>query len=252
MPHPIAYLGDTSLQTAAAYLGGLLTHWGWAFDYVQSQQAVDARFFDSPRELVIVSDYPAAMMPAAAQRRLLEMIRGGCGLIMIGGWESFHGSGGNWDGLPLAEALPVAIEAGDDRVNCDQPTLVRCVVGQESHPAVTDLPWQERPPVIGGFNRIAAMPGSTTLLEAQRFRAEFCGGEFRFAAAECHPLLIVGEFGAGHTAALATDVAPHWVGGLVDWGDGRVAAQAPGGEAIEVGDLYAAFLRRLLAWVCKR
>ena len=47
---------------------------------------------------------------------------------------------------------------------------------------------------------------------------------------------MVGEFGRGRTAALATDVAPHWVGPLVDWGVPRVAAQAPQANAVEVGD----------------
>ena len=54
--------------------------------------------------------------------------------------------------------------------------------------------------------------------------------------------------GRGRTAALATDVAPHWVGGLVDWGSRRVTAQAPRGEMIEVGQHYATFLTRLVEW----
>ena len=53
----------------------------------------------------------------------------------------------------------------------------------------------------------------------------------------------------GRTAALATDLAPHWVGGLVDWGDGeRVVAQAPGSWPIEVGNFYAQFIANLLTW----
>ena len=56
------------------------------------------------------------------------------------------------------------------------------------------------------------------------------------------------EAASGRVAALATDVAPHWVGGLIDWGTGRVAAQAPAADTIEVGDLYAKFFRQLMAW----
>jgi hypothetical protein len=70
----------------------------------------------------------------------------------------------------------------------------------------------------------------------------------RFERIGCDPLLVVGRWGRGRVAALATDVAPHWVGGLVDWGAGRVAAQAPGAEAVEVGDLYARFVCQLMAW----
>jgi hypothetical protein len=50
------------------------------------------------------------------------------------------------------------------------------------------------------------------------------------------PLLVTGQHGAGRVAAITTDVAPHWVGGFVDWGDARVAAQADGAPAIEVGN----------------
>ncbi len=46
------------------------------------------------------------------------------------------------------------------------------------------------------------------------------------AAAKSRRCLVVGQHGRGRTAALATDVAPHWVGGLVDWGD---RARRPGG-----------------------
>ena len=68
---------------------------------------------------------------------------------------------------------------------------------------------------------------------------------------------MVGSYGEGNTAALATDLAPHWVGPLVDWGtenhpvpsgDGRVATQAKGAEGVEVGCLYAQLVYQLLAW----
>jgi hypothetical protein len=70
------------------------------------------------------------------------------------------------------------------------------------------------------------------------------------------PMLVIGEHGSGRVACLATDAAPHWVGPLVDWGTdndppsggGRVACQAPGGNAVEVGVCYARFLTQLLTW----
>jgi hypothetical protein len=110
------------------------------------------------------------------------------------------------------------------------------------------LPWTNRPPCIGGFNRFTAKSDALTVLEIQRFAASQNEGRFVFEPADCHPLLVVGSYGQGRVAALATDVAPHWVGGLVDWGPLRVAAQAPGGEAVEVGDLYDRFFHQLLGW----
>lgn len=246
MANSILYLGDTHLRDAAAYLAGLMHGWNWNFDYVRSDESLSAEKLDTPRALFIVSDYPAACMEAATQRKLLEQVTGGAGLIMLGGWESFHGLGGDWDGTPIGDALPVVIASEDDRMNCDQPVLVRCVA---EHPAVSGLPWDSRSPVIGGFNRFAAKRDATVLLKAEQFSARLFDGEFVFEPLDCDPLLVVGEFGRGRVAAFATDVAPHWVGPLVDWGVPRVSAQAPGANAVEVGGDYAKFLRQLLSWV---
>lgn len=246
MANSILYLGDTHLRDAAAYLAGLMHAWGWGFDYVRSDELLSAERLDARRALFILSDYPAARMEAAVQRQLLEQIAAGAGLIMLGGWESFHGLGGDWDGTPIGDALPVVIANEDDRMNCDQPVLVRCVA---EHPAVNGLPWDSRPPVIGGFNRFAAKRDAAVLLEAERFTTRLFDGEFVFEPLDRHPFLVVGEFGQGPVAALATDVAPHWVGPLVDWGTPRVAAQAPDANGVEVGGDYAKFLRQLLSWV---
>lgn len=245
MTNSILYLGDTHLHDAAAYLAGLLHGWGWPFDYVPSHEPARASMFDASRSLFIISDYPSGQMEPAAQRTLIEQVAGGAGLIMIGGWESFHGLGGDWDGTLVADALPVVIASEDDRMNCDQPVLVRRIA---EHPAVSGLPWDSRPPVIGGFNRMSPKPAATVLLEAQRFAVRCDGEDFSFAPFDRHPLLVVGEFGSGRTAALATDVAPHWVGPLIDWGLPRIAAQAPQANPVEVGGDYAKFLRQLLSW----
>jgi len=241
----VLYMGDTSLQGAAAYLAGLIHHAGWACDYVPSHVPAEAALFDPPRSLFVLSDYPAARLSPPLQQRLLQAVDAGAGLMMLGGWESYHGCGGDWDQTAVAAALPVEISPVDDRVNCDQPALVRCLL---DHPAVRDLPWDARPPCIGGFNRIRPKAEAQLILETQRFRAVRDGEEMRFELAGSDSLLVVGSYGRGRVAALATDVAPHWVGGLIDWGTGRVAAQAPGADAIEVGDLYAKFFCQLLAW----
>ncbi|MEK6233572.1 MAG: glutamine amidotransferase [Planctomycetales bacterium] len=241
----ILYLGDTSLTDAASYLAGVITHWGWEFDYVPSEETADPSLFAGPRDLFVLSDYPASNLSDALQRELVKQVEGGAGLIMLGGWESFHGLGGDWDGTPVAAALPVEIASEDDRVNCDRPVLVDQVAG---HPAVAGLPWKTCPPVIGGFNRITPKPDATVVLESQMFNAARTDEGFSLEPAQRNPLLIVGRHGKGRTAALATDVAPHWVGPWVDWGVPRVVAQATGANAVEVGGDYARFFRQLLAW----
>jgi len=245
--HPrVLYLGDTSLQTAAGYLAGLLAHWDVPFHYVPSDaDLTDAALIESS-QAIIVSDYPAARIGARTQELLINRVHEGAGLCMIGGWESFHGLGGDWDGTPLAEILPVEIAHEDDRLNCDQVVLVRQTA---EHPVIGGLPWHEHPPTIGGLNRTTAKPGAEILLEAHRFDVSWKDGQPALAPEAVHPLLVVGKHGQGRTAALMTDVAPHWVGPLVDWGPERVTAQAPGAEAVEVGNLYAQFFKQLVHWL---
>ncbi len=281
----ILYCGDTSLSGAASYLAGLMSHWGWHYDYVPSDQRLTAEQAAQPRGLLIFSDYPAAMIDRAAQDVIAEQVRQGAGLLMIGGWESYHGLGGNWDGVPVGELLPVLISPSDDRVNFDQPTLLRTIPdGANLHPILRDLPWTDRPPTIGGLNRFTPKPGAEALLAGLSFTAKVAAtqpwiqaaegfvenwllppkvkqtltsmspfrtpypGDIAFDVAAVYPVLVVGSAGQGRTAAFASDVAPHWVGGFVDWGDTRVAAQAPGGPSIEVGFAYSQFWKQLLAW----
>lgn len=245
MTAPVLYCGDTALDNAAAYLAGLLTRWGFEFDYCPSDRQLDPASVLG-RRLVILSDYPSAQMNPDAQARLLDAVSAGTNLLMIGGWESFHGLGGDWDRTAIAAALPVDIQRDDDRLNCDHPVLIRQVA---SHPAVDGLPWTDRAPYVGGFNRFQPRPQAKVILAADRVRVHHRDGLWQVELVETHPLLVVGSYGSGTTAALATDVAPHWVGGFVDWGDQRVTGQAQGSTAIEVGDLYAKFWNQLLTFL---
>ncbi len=240
------YLGDTTLATAAAYLAGVM-HWsGWSYDYVPSDEAAAASLFEKPYRAYLLSDYMATRLSAALQRKLVEHVSQGAGLLMIGGWESYHGLGGNWDGTPVAEILPVKIADRDDRVNCDHPAFVQAL--DQWHAITRGLPWDERPPLIGGYNRIVPRAGATTLLEVARFSAAQQQGQFTLTPCGRDPLLVVSTHGRGRVAALATDVAPHWVGPWVDWGPDRVQAHGPGAGEVEVGNLYAQFFRQLVGW----
>ena len=259
MTRRILYCGDTSLNGAAAYLAGLMTHKSWAFDYVPSNQPLSREMLGADHSLFVFSDYPAQRLDAEFAAAIKQRVSAGAGLLMIGGWESFHGLGGDWDASPLAEALPVAIAAKDDRVNCDQLVLVRPALTTEAtettlgtaieHPILAGLPWDERPPLIGGFNRVTAKPSATVLLNAVRFRLRGTSQAFGTSRISVDPLLVVGQFGAGRTAAFTSDVAPHWIGPMVDWGESRVTAQAADADAVEVGNLYAQFFQQLVSWV---
>lgn len=249
MPAPILYFGDTSLTTAAAYLGGLLAKAGWIFDYVASDVSVDAPEIVDGRSLVILSDYPSARMSPSVAEAVVEAVSRGTGLVMLGGWESYHGLGGDWDRTAVARILPVEISAADDRRNCDHPVFLQPV---SDHPILRGLPWKDRPPLIGGFNQVRPKPGTEVLLEGVHVRARFTPVGLEATPTDRTPLLAVSHHGSGRVACLMTDVAPHWVGPLVDWGDARITAQAPGAGEVEVGSLYALFFTQLLEWAMKR
>src|SRR5688572_24250058 len=97
----VLYLGDTSLSGAAAYLAGLMTRFGIGYDYLPSDQPLSSEMATAPRKLFILSDYASSNMLPAVQEIVLTQVRAGSGLLMIGGWESFHGHGGNWERTPI-------------------------------------------------------------------------------------------------------------------------------------------------------
>lgn len=124
--------------------------------------------------------------------------RGG-GLVMIGGYLTFQGidGKGRYGRTPVEEALPVILEAGDDRV--EAPQGVAPVVVAAGHPIVSGLPstW----PVVLGYNRLTAKEGATVI-----------------ATAGSDAFLVAGTFGQGRSVAYASDCGPHWAPpAFVEW-----------------------------------
>lgn len=240
------YLGDTSLTTAACYLAGVMHHAGFSFTYRPSSHVLRADDLQAAGKLLILSDYPASRVSPALMQQIVEQHQYGMNLLMIGGWESFQGLDGKWQGTPVGDLLPVIMQPTDDRMNVDGPAFVRC---HGNHAITRDLPWDSRPPLIGGFNRVTAKQDAHTLLSVDLNTACRTPTGMELQLQSTHPLLVVREQGPGRIACLMTDLAPHWVGPLVDWGPGRVASQAPEAEAIEVGDCYARFIGQLINWL---
>jgi hypothetical protein len=240
----ICYLGDGRLSGAAGYLAAIMQQHGLPFEHVPSDEPPPAAFCRRQYALYVVSDYPAARFGAAAMAHVAGRVAAGAGLVMLGGWESYFGRLGEYHQSPLAEVLPVVMQLADDRCNYAQPCLIHKVA---EHPILQGLPW-DAPPGIGGRNAVTAKPGAQTLLTCVQFLVrQDEDGWHLFRDGDEPPLLVLGRHGRGRTAALATDVAPHWVGGFVDWGDRRVT-QSVAGELVEVGNWYARFFRNLLAW----
>jgi len=246
MTNKILYIGDTALNQAACYLTGVMTYYGIEFDYIPGGVMCRVEDIRKDYKAFVVSDYPAAGFEAGALEKMKQKVAEGAGLFMPGGWESYTGLGGGYNKSPLAEVLPVLMADTDDRVNSHGPCVV---IKKNSHPIIDGLDLENDVPCIGGFNRFKVKPDAVLVLNSQRYCASVKGDEATFKKLESCPLLAVGSFRLGRVAALATDLAPHWVGGLVDWGKNRVKACAPGSIEIEVGSDYAALLRNIIKFV---
>ncbi len=250
MGKSILYLGDTTLKEAGSYLAGVMSHHNISFDYLPSDQQFGDTVLNNKYQAVIISDYPAENFSTEQINTIVEQVTAGLGLLMIGGWESFTGDKGQYADTKLSQVLPVIMQSKDDRVNCFAPCLVEKV---KEHEILGSLPFEQNPPSIGGFNRLKSKPDSNTILLARRFKASYVNGNFTVTSLEDpDPLLVVSSYKQGRVCAFATDVAPHWVGGLVDWGNSRVKAQGPGANPIEVGNWYAALLANMINWTARR
>lgn len=245
----ILYCGDTALREAASYLAGLMAHLSISFDYLASNERFEESFLFRAYRGIVLSDYPSLNFTPGQLAKLTEKVHQGMGLLMIGGWASFTGANREYTETILGKVLPVVMQEQDDRVNSWQPCVIE---KRKDHAIVEALPFDGCSPSVGGFNRLRAKPDAETILSVRQIGVSRKGDKLVFSpSSDSDPLLVTGHYGSGRVAAFASDVAPHWVGGLVDWGDGRVSFRAEGANEREVGNWYAAFFRNLILWVMK-
>ena len=242
----ILYFGDDDITRAAAYLCGVMTHAGIPFERVDSTQSPSDALLQEPRTAFILSDYPRERFLPGQLETICNAVENGAGLAMFGGWESYHGRLGEYHDTVLADILPITMLDADDRRNFSQGVLLSPV---QQHPILDNLPW-EMPPLVGGLNEFMSKPEAKVLLNGLPLSIRTSNGHVDFAFdTKTYPILVVGEYGKGRTLALATDVAPHWIGGLVDWGKQRITQHLPNGGFVEIGNDYATFFAQLLHWV---
>ena len=243
----VLYLGDGSRNGAASYLAAVLSRAGIPFDHVASSEPLPEGALDRGLGAVVLSDYPARNFAAHQIEALCGAVRDGLGLVAVGGWASFVGRDGGFDRTPLADLLPVRLGARDDRMN----TWAPCVVEPgpaHPHEITAGLPLDGDLPCVTGFNAFESRRAEDVVLRVRRYRASKVAGRAAFEPLEAHPLLVTGEAVGGRIACFASDVAPHWVGSLVDWGAPRIAARADGFNPVEVGCHYAALFERMVRW----
>jgi len=246
----VLYCGDGLRTGAASYLCGVLAHAGIPFDHVASADPFPEGALEGAGA-VILSDYPSRNFSPAQLDALCAAVHGGLGLLTIGGWESYVGRSAGYQRTKLAGLLPVVLSAEDDRRNTWRPCVVEPGPAHP-HPITEGLPLDRDLPCVSGFNAFEARPGAAIVLEVGVYAASPAGGRAAFGPVTRHPLLVVGEAASGRIACYAGDVAPHWVGGLVDWGSPRIAAAADGSAPVEIGCCYARLFERMARWACGR
>lgn len=256
----VCYLGDDDATRAAAYLCGIMTNKGIEFDRVDGGTSPADDFQSRNYALYIISDYAVSSFRLGDMEHIAAAVREGAGLLMLGGWESYFGRLGEYHNTPLAEILPVVMANSDDRQNYSSPVLLRPAV--ENHPILADLPW-DTAPGVGGYNRFEAKAGADVLLQGFRTKTTWKktvapvgsavdSNDVAIELLESFPFLVVDSVGKGRVAAFASDVAPHWIGGMVDWGTPRIFQELPkrlgDGLFVEIGCDYAKFFEQLVRW----
>ncbi len=181
-------------------------------------------------DIYILGDLDASALGDQQLRQLDQAIAAGAGFVMLGGFQSF-GSGG-YAGSPLDNAIPVQMDASQRRpVGAIDPSMEDQLEGPltirlaRRHP-ITDLGgddlaarWQSLPE-LSGANRLSGpkvAPGVQVLLESEAG----------------NPLLVIGSYGRGRTAAVAMDSTWRW------W---------RGGES----EVHRRFWRQLVLWLLGR
>ncbi|MEM8664221.1 MAG: glutamine amidotransferase, partial [Pseudomonadota bacterium] len=156
----------------------------------------------SAYDVVILSDIGAntLLMPDKTFARseisanrlslIADYVRGGGGLLMVGGYLTFQGIEGkaNYAGTAVDDVLPVALSRTDDR--CERPEGVTPTVVAPDHSVMAGLAdW----PHFLGYNSAPARPDATVLAEV-----------------DGDPFVAVRMVGAGRSAIFASDCGPHW------------------------------------------
>jgi uncharacterized membrane protein len=188
----VLYCGDATMATGACYLGGVMTLAGIGFDYVEMEASFPERTLEKEYALIILSDYPSGNFPPGVLKEIARKVEQGTSLLMIGGWESFHGLIGNYQASDLAPILPVECLRQDDRLNWCQGLIPEVV---SPHPILQGLPWDE-PPMVCGCNIVRAKKEATVVLALRKLFIE--KGQLSLGK-ESFPLLVVGSYGKGRT-----------------------------------------------------
>jgi len=197
----------TKYDEGAEWIIRALHEGGYQVDYIPNHHAPSR----VPTDLVKLQEYSAIILSDVGANTLLlhpdtfersiatpnrlklfkEYVEQGGAFVMIGGYMSFTGihAKAKYKNSPVEEILPVTLLSHDDRV--EVPEGINPKVVKSSHPVVKGL--DDEWPMLLGYNQVIPKDGAEVL-----------------AVVQDDPLLVVGTYGKGRTAAFTSDCAPHW------------------------------------------
>ena len=241
----VFYAGDSPVGGAANYLRGVLREMKARVTHLPPSEKLKPAFLKSRYDVIILSDYAAAQTPLVSQKIIAKQVQNHAGFLMVGGWGSYSGPFGGWRGSWIEKLLPVTCKKSDDRVNFPGgASLVLKDTGGFLNPKIF-----RQMPAICGLNEIVPKDKSKILLAARKILSD---GHHIHLEARQYPLLVVGDHPQKRVAALATDLAPHWCGGLVDWGTKSQKLKVTSKIQIQVGNYYIDFVSSLVRWLAAR
>ena len=238
----ILYCGDSAVGGPANYLLGILRHLKASVVHIPPDQKLNPKILNQKFDVIIFSDYSRQKVSAAVEQKILAQIESGTGFLMIGGWASFSGPFGGWHGSQIEKILPISCLAKDDRISFPGGALIAV---KHAHSMFDGLSFKN-PPAVMGANDIRAKKNGQVLLTVRKIIS--VGNHLMLDPAE-HPFLVIDSDPRKRIAALATDLAPHWCGGMVDWGCTTRKLPVRGKIFIEVGDAYIRFVSSLIRWL---
>lgn len=193
-------------ETGKDFLVAALEKGGYQIDFIPNHLAAEQFPFTMEElkryDCIILSDIGAntLLLPPVTFAKSLKMpnrcnllcdyVLAGGALLMVGGYLTFSGvdAKGKWHDTAVQKVLPVEVLTRDDRMeHCEG---IAPVIKFE-HEAIRGLPaeWPE----ILGYNKTIAKPEAVVPVEV-----------------DGDPLIAIGEYGKGRSAAFTTDCAPHW------------------------------------------
>ena len=247
MKFRVLYAGDSEVGGPANYLLAVLRQGGFRVTHVPPKHSLKMADVKREWDAVILSDYPAKSCSAQVQVEISRCVGRGAGFLMVGGWASFSAPWGLWQGSILERILPIWCLGKDDRTNFFSGAAV---IPKEPHSAFDPKIFRKLP-MICGLNRVIAKDSGKVILTSKPIWVRSSAGQLSasFKNKEL-PLLIMDQNPKMRVAAYTSDFAPHWCGGLVDWGEKRLKLPVAPGIGVEVGDFYAKFIISLVNWLC--